>query len=376
MNFIKSNFIFLIWLLFYALILAVIYYYDVQVFYVLLIAELASLILAFSPIGEWLLRVMSGARRIKTKKDSEYLMPLFNAVYEDARGYNRHLSRRIKLYIEEDKDVNAFAFGTNSISVTRGAIESLDEDSLKGVIAHEFGHISNGDTKATLVMTIGNGAFVLVWLFFKFFLTRGKHKDDLQLIFLLNAIIAFLVTALIAIGNRRSEYMADKFAYDIGHGEGLLETLYFFKEMSMGGRMKLRERLRSSHPNTDNRIKRLEKLDYVPPVPTPRQSRASNKPKIEVIRQPKVKTVNQEIIYTQEEMQAQLADTQLIDITILEARLRKYNVYFDNSKNTVNSETENDVLSNISRKVREAQQLKEREKFWKTTVNSDVFENI
>jgi len=115
-------------------------------------------------------------------------------------------------------------------------------------------------TKVTLVMTIGNGAFTVLWLILKFAMTRGKYKDDLSFVFLFNALIGFIVRVFTAIGDRHQEYMADQFAFENGYGEGLIDTLYFFKELSAGERLRLRDRLRASHPHLDKRIARLEGL--------------------------------------------------------------------------------------------------------------------
>jgi heat shock protein HtpX len=231
---------------------------EPELFYPFLGLELASLALAFSPAGEWLLRVMSGARKIRTERDREYLTPIFESVYEDVKTNNKRISRKIELYIEETKDINAYAFGSNSISVTRGAMENLTEEQLKGVFAHELGHMNNGDTKVTLVMTVGNGAFTVLWLILK---SAMRYKnEDLKFVFMFNAMIGFVVRCFTAIGDRHQEYMADEFARDNGYGEGLIETLYFFKELSAGEKMRLRDRLRASHPHLDKRIERLEKL--------------------------------------------------------------------------------------------------------------------
>ena len=55
------------------------------------------------------------------------------------------------IFILEDKTINAFAagFGIHDavIGVTQGALDHLTRDELQGVIAHEFSHILNGDTR-------------------------------------------------------------------------------------------------------------------------------------------------------------------------------------------------------------------------------------
>ncbi|WP_018936364.1 M48 family metalloprotease [Thioalkalivibrio sp. ALJ24] len=53
--------------------------------------------------------------------------------------------------LERELGINAFAAGFTphdaAIAVTRGAIESLDRQELKAVVAHEFGHIRAGDMR-------------------------------------------------------------------------------------------------------------------------------------------------------------------------------------------------------------------------------------
>ncbi|MDX8407014.1 MAG: M48 family metallopeptidase, partial [Mariprofundaceae bacterium] len=55
------------------------------------------------------------------------------------------------VYLLQQSGINAFAAGFSSsdavIAVTRGALELLNRDELQGVIAHEFSHILNGDTR-------------------------------------------------------------------------------------------------------------------------------------------------------------------------------------------------------------------------------------
>ncbi len=56
--------------------------------------------------------------------------------------------------LDNESAINAFAAGTTPqnavIGVTRGSIETLSRDELQGVIAHEFSHILNGDTRINI----------------------------------------------------------------------------------------------------------------------------------------------------------------------------------------------------------------------------------
>ena len=68
--------------------------------------------------------------------------------------------------LEEEAGINAFAAGYTqsdaAVAVTRGALETFDRAELQGVIAHEFSHIHNGDTRINIrLMGIVFGILVL-----------------------------------------------------------------------------------------------------------------------------------------------------------------------------------------------------------------------
>ncbi len=68
--------------------------------------------------------------------------------------------------LEEESGINAFAAGYTqsdaAVAVTRGALEAFDRDELQGVIAHEFSHILNGDTRINIrLMGVIFGILVL-----------------------------------------------------------------------------------------------------------------------------------------------------------------------------------------------------------------------
>ncbi|HEY1035168.1 MAG TPA: M48 family metalloprotease, partial [Pseudoxanthomonas sp.] len=56
--------------------------------------------------------------------------------------------------LENEAGINAFAAGYAPadavVAVTRGALDRLNRDELQGVIAHEFGHILNGDMRLNI----------------------------------------------------------------------------------------------------------------------------------------------------------------------------------------------------------------------------------
>ena len=70
------------------------------------------------------------------------------------------------VYIVPDPDPNAFATGRgpgrSSIAVTRGLLDTLDREELKGVIGHEMSHIRNLDVRLmTIVAALVGGVALL-----------------------------------------------------------------------------------------------------------------------------------------------------------------------------------------------------------------------
>ena len=234
-----------------------------------------SIGVAVSPIGEFIMRGLERARPVETKRDKDYLLPLFEEVYEEARKKTPSLNKYIMLYITEDKTVNAFAVGRKTIMLTRGAIDSLSPEELKGTIAHEFGHMTSGDSIARVITIVGNGLFSLIVLACKIIMlifgliTAIKTKKYVLTYvvgFIANllfnySIMAFLFlgNVLIALNSRYREYLADDYAYNIGFGEERKETLYQINALDMGGKRSLKDWLKASHPHTTARIAHLER---------------------------------------------------------------------------------------------------------------------
>ena len=130
---------------------------------------------------------------------------------------------------------NAFAVGRNyehsAVAVTKGIMELLDKDELKGVIAHEISHIKNKDTliqavAATIAGVISYVAFMARWaaIFGGF---GGRDNDSSGAEFLILAILTPILATLIQLAISRSrEFLADNSAAKlVKSGAGLAGAL-------------------------------------------------------------------------------------------------------------------------------------------------------
>ncbi|MFH1849339.1 MAG: zinc metalloprotease HtpX [archaeon] len=140
-----------------------------------------------------------------------------------------------KVYIIPDESPNAFATGRNpnnaAVACTRGILDLLSRDELKGVIAHEISHIKNRDIliatiAATIAGVISYVAFFARWgaMFGGFGRDReGSNMFELLALAILTPLLATIIQLAIS---RSREYLADESAAKTLHsGQGLASAL-------------------------------------------------------------------------------------------------------------------------------------------------------
>jgi heat shock protein HtpX len=119
-----------------------------------------------------------------------------------------------KVYILPSRSPNAFATGRNpehaAVAATEGIMELLNDNELKGVMAHELGHVKNRDTlTATVAASISGGVMILsrMALFFGGGDSKGMAKR--LAVSLVAPIAATIITLAIS---RDREYAADEYS--------------------------------------------------------------------------------------------------------------------------------------------------------------------
>jgi len=156
---------------------------------------------------------------------------------EDPRLYQmvRDLTTRAglpmpKLYVIPQEQPNAFATGRNpehsAVAVTAGIRKLLTEDELRGVLAHELGHVRNRDILLTSV--VASIASAITWIGYMVLWIGGEDDSPLGIIGpLLLWILAPIAAAIVQMAiSRQREYGADATGAQIcGNPESLASAL-------------------------------------------------------------------------------------------------------------------------------------------------------
>lgn len=92
-----------------------------------------------------------GARRLNASSDFDERR-FENIVHEMALASG--MKRPTPMVLARENSINAFATGWDEddavVAVTRGALEYLTREELQGLVAHEFSHILEGDTRLSM----------------------------------------------------------------------------------------------------------------------------------------------------------------------------------------------------------------------------------
>ena len=225
-----------------------------------------SLGVAFSALGEKLLRLFNHIRRLESAQEKQYLRPLFKEVYDNAKTENPELPE-IDIHVIDSITVNACAVGKHTVAVTKGAMQTFSEDELRAILMHEIAHILNMDTFAIIYAMIGNGIFTAVILILKAIcwvidcLWNNTNSNSHFLERLLDGIVAIfmlLMTIVMAINDREAERRADEYTIALGYGEDMVRALYLLEKINLRGDSSIIEKLLSRHPRITSRIENLE----------------------------------------------------------------------------------------------------------------------
>ncbi len=193
--------------------------------------------------------------------------------------------------LDDEQGINAFAAGWTAdnaaIGVTRGALQHFNRRELQGVIAHEFSHIRNGDTRVkTRIIGWVYGIAVItvlgrILLHHLWWAPRRRDREDNSAMVMLVAAIALIVVGSVgtlfarmvqAAVSRQREYLADASAVQYTRDpSGIADALKKIGGMGSGNKIRAAHAVEAdhlfissafgsslaSHPPLEDRISRL-----------------------------------------------------------------------------------------------------------------------
>jgi heat shock protein HtpX len=187
-----------------------------------------------------------------------------------------------EVWIYNSPDPNAFATGptknNSMVAVSTGLLQNLNENEVRAVLAHEMGHVYNGDMFTTTVLAGLMNTFV-------YFISRMVYRNlaernemlAIGVYFFLQIVLSILAMIPISWWSRRREFSADRFAANTVGKEYMISALqsidrwvnqvqyqYHTEDalatMKISGKTRSFMQIFSTHPPIEARVAALKNL--------------------------------------------------------------------------------------------------------------------
>jgi heat shock protein HtpX len=184
----------------------------------------AFISLAFS---KQMARAMLDCHQI-TQPRTEAEHVIYGSVQEIAQRLHIQMP---EVWVYEAPDPNAFATGPSKnnsmVAVSTGLLNNLNEQEVKAVLAHEMGHVYNGDMFTTTVLAGLMNTFVYfisMWVR-RLFAERDQAMLGMVLSFVLQIVLGILAMIPIMWFSRRREFGADAFSARVYGKDAMISAL-------------------------------------------------------------------------------------------------------------------------------------------------------
>ncbi|HPI67274.1 MAG TPA: M48 family metallopeptidase [bacterium] len=191
------------------------YYQSYDFLFLAIIISIAISLISYY-FGDQVALLSTGARLIK-KEDNPYVYNLVE---------NLCLTAGLpvpKIYLISDNFPNAFATGRNpknaSLALTTGLVQSLENEELEGVIAHELSHIKNYDIRLMMAVIVLVGIVTMAAdMWWRSGMRRRSENSErggqlggvLMMVGLILLILSPIIAKLLQLAiSRKREYLAD-----------------------------------------------------------------------------------------------------------------------------------------------------------------------
>jgi heat shock protein HtpX len=229
-------------------------------------------------MSKFLAKMMVGAARI-THPETQAEQLVFDTVQK--------ISERLKItmpevYIYESPDPNAFATGpsrnNSMVAVSTGLMQNLNQNEIRAVLAHEMGHVYNGDMFTTTVLAGLMNTFVyLIANFIYRLLAERSEGLAFMAYFVIQTALSILAMIPISWWSRRREFSADRFAANTVGKEHMISALQAIHRwvnqvqyqyhnedalatMKISGQTRSFMQIFSTHPPIEARVAALQDL--------------------------------------------------------------------------------------------------------------------
>lgn len=223
---------------------------------------------------------MAGAHEVTPEE-----APRLHRVVDEVLSMTK-LPVKPNVYLIQNPSPNAFATGRNPkhavVAATTGIMDLLDDRELKGVMAHELGHVGNRDILIGSIAAVLAGAISWITTSMMWGMMFGRRNNENGMLALLAIILMPIAAAIVQMSiSRTREYEADKTGARTTHDpDALADALAKLHQGAMmrpmqvnpstahmyivnplaGVRSQNFSNLFSTHPPIEERIRRLREM--------------------------------------------------------------------------------------------------------------------
>ena len=175
--------------------------------------------------------MLSNAQQITSPRSHAEQM-IYGSVQDIARRLNITMP---EVWVYEAEDPNAFATGPSKnnsmVAVSTGLLQNLKEDEVRAVLAHEMGHVYNGDMFTTTVLAGLMNTFVYyISNFLSSLVGQSGDREEgaagnpslgFIVYIVLQVVLSFMAMLVVSWHSRRREFGADAFSAKV-YGKGAM----------------------------------------------------------------------------------------------------------------------------------------------------------
>jgi heat shock protein HtpX len=222
---------------------------------------------------------MAGAHEVTPEEN-----PRLHRIVDEVRSLTT--LPKPKVYVIDNPSPNAFATGRNPkhavVAATSGIMNLLDDRELRGVIAHELGHVGNRDILIGSIAAVLAGAISWITTSMMWGMMFGRRNNENALLSILAIVLMPIAASIVQMSiSRTREYEADRTGAKTTHDpDALADALAKLQQGAMVRPMQVNpaqahmyivnplagfkgqnfSNLFSTHPPIEERIARLRQM--------------------------------------------------------------------------------------------------------------------